>query len=162
MNEQEFKAKLSKIVCKPCEEFSEIDNRCVYLTSYEDCPMFNEVFEALIAAGIGDVSVYKHRAERAEDENAELKARLEKAVELPCRVGDTVYEVYDKCDGHNCPYNGDYGQWRCHYEGERRCKPFIIIKQFCYSDIPFVNKTIFVLREAAEARLAELRGTNAD
>lgn len=96
--------------------------------------------------------------ERLKAENAELRERLEKAVELPAKIGDTVYKVYDKCDGHNCPYNGDYGQWRCHYEGEQRCKPFIIIKQFCYSDIPFVNKTVFVSREAAEARLAELKG----
>lgn len=102
---------------------------------------------------------WKNRLIKAiEAENAALRERLEKSVELPCKVGDTVYKVYDKCDGHNCPYNGDYGQWRCHYEGERRCKPFIIIKQFCYSDIPFVNKTIFVLREAAEKRLAELGG----
>lgn len=96
--------------------------------------------------------------EQLQAENAALRERLEKAVELPAKIGDTVYKVYDKCDGHNCPYNGYYGQWRCHYEGERRCKPFIIIKQFCYSDIPFVNKTIFVLREAAEARLKELQG----
>lgn len=27
-------------------------------------------------------------------ENAELKARLNKAVELPCKVGDTVYCIY--------------------------------------------------------------------
>lgn len=68
MNKQEFKAKLSKIVCKPCEEFSDIDNRCVYCEyneSYEDCYMFNEVVEDLIAADIGDVSEYKHRAEVA-------------------------------------------------------------------------------------------------
>ena len=95
---------------------------------------------------------------RLEAENAALRERLDKAVELPCKLGDTIYEVYDKCDGHNCPYNGYYGQWRCHYEGEKRCKPFIKIKQFCYSDIPFVNDTVFVSREAAEARLAELKG----
>lgn len=95
---------------------------------------------------------------RLEAENAALRERLNKAVELPAKIGDTVYKVYDKCDGHDCPYNGDYGQWRCHYEGERRCKPFIKIKQFCYSDIPFVNKTVFVSREAAEARLKELQG----
>lgn len=87
----------------------------------------------------------------------ELKARLEKAVELPCKLGDTIYKVYDRCDGYNCPYNGNYGQWRCHYEGERRCEPFIKIEQFCYSDIPFVNDTVFVSREAAEARLKEMK-----
>ena len=95
-------------------------------------------------------------------ENAELRARLEKAVELPCKVGDTIYEVYDKCDGHNCPYNGCSGQWRCHYEGERRCGAFIKIVQFDYCDIPFVNDTVFVSREAAEARLKEIKENNDD
>lgn len=92
----------------------------------------------------------------------ELRERLGKAVELPAKIGDTVYKVYDKCDGYNCPYNGNYGQWRCHYEGERRCEPFIKIEQFCYSDIPFVNDTVFVSREAAEARLKELKENNND
>lgn len=95
---------------------------------------------------------------RLQAENAALRERLDKAEELPVKIGDTVYKVYDKCDGHNCPYNGDYGQWRCHYEGERRCAPFIKIKQFCYADIPFANKTVFVSREAAEARLKQMQG----
>ena len=30
---------------------------------------------------------------KLEAENAELRARLEKAVELPCKVGDTVYQT---------------------------------------------------------------------
>lgn len=108
---------------------------------------------------------WQWKAETLEKENEQLKAenaamreRLDKAVELPCNVGDTVYEVYDKCDRRNCPFNGYFGGWRCDYEGKRRCEPFITTKKFCYSDIPFVNKTIFVLREAAEARLAELKG----
>lgn len=96
--------------------------------------------------------------ETLQSENAALRERLSKAVELPCKIGDTVYKVYDKCDMRYCLYNGYSGQWRCHYEGERRCAPFILTKKFCYSDIPFVNKTVFVSREAAEARLAELKG----
>lgn len=105
-----------------------------------------------------DAATLKIYIAHLEAENAELRARLEKAVELPCKVGDTAYEVYDKCDGHNCPYNGCSGQWRCHYEGVRRCEPFIKIVQFDYCDIPFVNDTVFVSREAAEARLKELEG----
>ena len=31
--------------------------------------------------------------EAYEKENAELRARLEKAVELPCKLGDTVYQT---------------------------------------------------------------------
>lgn len=97
---------------------------------------------------------------RLKAENAALRERLKKAVELPCEIGDEVYEVHRKCDRKNCPYNGDYGQWRCIYGGKRNCKPFITVNEFCYSDIPRVGKTIFVTKEAAEARLAELKGEN--
>ena len=116
---------------------------------YESIEPINE------ACRIGIAAI--KRTKELEAENAELKARLEKTVELPCKLGDTIYKVYDKCDGHNCPYNGCSGQWRCHYEGERRCEPFIKIEQFDYCDIPFVNDTVFVSREAAEARLKELK-----
>lgn len=116
---------------------------------YESIEPINE------ACRIGIAAI--KRTKELEAENAELRARLKQAVELPCKLGDTIYEVYDKCDGYNCPYNGYYGQWRCHYEGEKRCKPFIKIKQFCYGDIPFINKTVFTSKEAAEARLKEIK-----
>lgn len=95
---------------------------------------------------------------RLEAENASLRERLDKAIELPCKIGDEVYEVHGKCDGKNCPYNGDYGQWRCSYGGKSNCNPFITVNKFCYSDIPRVGRTIFVTKKAAEARLAELKG----
>lgn len=57
MSEQELKSRLDEI----------IGNNNI-----------ERIAEAIIAAGIGDVSEWKHRAERAEAENAELKARLEK------------------------------------------------------------------------------------
>lgn len=94
--------------------------------------------------------------ETLQAENAALRERLEKAVELPCKIGDEVYEVHGKCDGKNCPYNGDYGQWRCSYGGKTNCNPFITVNKFRYCDIPMVGKTIFVTKEAAEARLKEL------
>ena len=92
-----------------------------------------------------------------QSENAALHERLDKAVELPCKIGDEVYEVHGKCDRKNCVYNGYYGQWRCDYGGKTNCNPFITVNKFCYSDIPRVGKTIFVTKEAAEARLAELK-----
>ena len=93
-----------------------------------------------------------------EAENAALRERLEKAVELPCKIGDEVYEVHGKCDRKNCIYNGYYGQWRCDYGGKTNCNPFITVNKFRYCDIPMVGKTIFVTKKAAEARLAELKG----
>lgn len=95
----------------------------------------------------------RYEVERLQNENAALRERLDKAIELPCKIGDEVYEIHGKCDGKNCPYNGYYGQWRCSYGGKRNCNPFITVNEFCYSDIPRVGKTIFVAKEAAEARL---------
>lgn len=95
---------------------------------------------------------------RLKAENAALRERLEKAVELPCKIGDEVYEVHGKCDRKNCVYNGYYGQWRCDYGGKTNCNPFITVNKFRYCDIPMVGKTIFVTKEAAEARLNELKG----
>ena len=122
-----------------------------------DCMQYNPLVDFNYLRAKGAYNIIKNQVEHIEAENAELRARLEEAVGLPCKLGDTVYKVYDRCDGYNCPYNGNYGQWRCHYEGERRCEPFIKIEQFCYSDIPFVNDTVFVSREAAEARLKEIK-----
>ena len=96
--------------------------------------------------------------EQLKAENAALRERLGKAVELPCKIGDEVYEVHGKCDRRNCPYNGYYGQWRCDYGGKTNCNPFITVNKFCYSNIPMVGKTIFVTKEEAEARLKELQG----
>ena len=96
--------------------------------------------------------------EQLKSENEALRERLDKAIELPCKIGDEVYEVHGKCDGKNCPYNGYYGQWRCSYGGKRNCNSFITVNKFCYSDIPMVGKTIFVTKEEAEARLKELKG----
>lgn len=121
-------------------------------------------FQGLVKVGIipqepvnYDAATLKMYIAHLEDENAELRAKLETAVELPCKLGDMVYKVYDKCDGSNCPYNGCFGQWRCLYKGKQRCEPFISTEQFCYGDIPFINKTVFTSKEAAEARLKEIK-----
>lgn len=43
-----------------------------------------------------DYDVYlnlREMSDQLEDENAELRARLDKAVELPCKVGDSAYYI---------------------------------------------------------------------
>lgn len=119
----------------------------------DDCPLV----ECGDCEGISRQYFYD-RFKQLQSENDALRERLERAVELPCKLGDTIYKVYNKCDGHNCPFNGYYGKWRCHYEGERRCGPFISTEHFCYDHIPFINKTVFTSKEAAEALLVELKG----
>lgn len=123
-----------------------------------DCMQYNPFVDFNYLRAKGAYNVIKNQVEHIEAENAALRERLDKAIELPCKIGDTVYEVHDKCDHRNCPFNGYYGQWRCDYGGKRNCNSFITVNKFCYSDIPRVGKTIFVTKEAAETRLAELNG----
>ena len=92
------------------------------------------------------------------DRLAELEDKIDSGllVELPCKVGDTIYKVYGKCDGNSCPYSGNYGQWRCNYKGKEQCKAFIDECNFSYVMLNEIGKNIFVTKEAAKAKLKEL------
>lgn len=72
------------------------------------------------------------------------------ALLLPCKVGDTVYHLLGKCGGHRCPYNGDYGEWRCSYKGERRCNAFVDEIPFELRHLADIGVHIFLTREEAE------------
>ena len=90
---------------------------------------------------------------------ADLEDKIENGmlIELPCKVGDTVYRVYEECNGSSCPYNGNCGQWRCHYKGKERCEAFIDEKKFSYEMLNDIEKSIFVVKGEAEAKLKKLQ-----
>ena len=88
--------------------------------------------------------------QRLKAENAALRERLEKAVEIPCKVGDKVYEIIEgEVQGERVEnYRIDnMGIW------------VTVQLKFGTSTI-LLNEArkIFLTREAAEARLAELKG----
>ena len=80
--------------------------------------------------------------ERLEIENAALRERLDKAVELPCKVGDTVYE--------KGMYEEDVY--------EHRIRKIIFDAEKISFDCTAIGNSIFLTRPEAEARLAELKG----
>ena len=67
-------------------------------------------------------------------EDLEEQGRL---IELPCKVGDRVYEIYRFCI---------YGAWE------------IDEHRVTLEDLPHIGKTVFLTKEEAEAKLAELKG----
>lgn len=88
--------------------------------------------------------------QRLKAENAELKTRLEKAVELPCKVGETVYEIID----------GEIRETEVIQLKIDNMGLWITIRMgFGVSTVLF-NKVarIYLTREAAETRLKELQG----
>ena len=141
----------------------------------ENCPYHTSITKV---AAISD-EIYRLKAE-----NAALRERLDKAVELPCRVGTTVYGVgFFDCEDaytedkkkkreifHHCmKMNGDCE--KCKYR-----RPSI--EEFVCTHIQigacglggqkilivgeknenYTGENIYLTREAAEARLAELKG----
>ena len=94
---------------------------------------------------------------RMEAENAALRERLEKAVELPCKVGDTVYLISQTA---RCPHGEvveakitDFIGFSDGYRWTAKGK-----KEWFSFNKSDIDAWAFTTREAAEDRLAELKG----
>lgn len=99
---------------------------------------------------------YKRKIADLQAENAELRERLDKAVELPCRVGDKVYCIHGMS-------NPEMLEWQVN---EIRITDHNYMLQLGHAGTKdykneasqFYGKWWFTELEAAEARLAELKG----
>ena len=92
---------------------------------------------------------------------AELEDKInnETLIELPCKVGDTVYCVEYFCNYKGCSSDEQMFCCGCHemLERERRKEKFVIsTKKFRLQDLDRVGKTLFPSKEAAEAKLKKL------
>lgn len=127
-----------------------------------------EWFQSIVDSGLTpqmpaniDAAIYEQYAKYLEAENAQLRARLEKAVELPCKVGDTIFYVQYFCDYKGCDSTTQQFCCGCKEMIEReKCKEKYVIceKSFALKDFEKIGKKYFTTREAAESRLAELKG----
>ena len=130
-----------------------------------------EYFQRLVKAGTipqepmnYDAATLKIYIDHLEAENASLRERLEKAVELPCKIGDKVYMpwVYDGISGiaeiTALSITIFDGEFIC--DTDLASDDINFKQEYSYGqfrDFDFGTK-VFTTREAAEARLAELKG----
>ena len=97
-----------------------------------------------------DYDVYLNLREMSDqlgDENAALCERLEKMVELPCKIGDKFYVVNDcppEIKEHEC----------CAFTFTEDGQVLIIDGLDCHYSL----KIVYLSEEDAEARLEELKG----
>lgn len=99
--------------------------------------------------------------QRLKAENAALRERLGKAVELPVKLGDPVYYLQYFCDYKGCDSTTQQFCCGCKEMIEReKSKEYYVIREkpFELKDLPKIGKKYFTTREAAIARLAELNG----
>ena len=126
-----------------------------------------EFFKSLVKAGTipqepmnYDAATLKIYIDHLEAENADLRDRLDKA-EIPCHIGDTLYE----------PFCGTMiREWvvesihvgligvtvNCHRKDDYKWHDSFAIRKL-YNDFGEKGR-VCLTREAAEARLAELKG----
>ena len=118
--------------------------------------------------------------QKLQAENAELRERLEKAVELPCGIGDTIYTVIKNC-AYCKHYNMGWAECKAPATANFDCESThgtcftqdIIDdeckKHLCVAKLEFdlrllnaetgeLEPQYFIDRETAEARLKEMQG----
>lgn len=126
-----------------------------------------EFFQSLVKAGAipqepmnYDAATLKIYIDYLEAEITALRERLDKAVELPCKVGDTIFYVQYFCDYKGCDSTTQQFCCGCKemIEREKRKEKYVICeKSFALKDLEKIGKKYFTTREAAEARLEELK-----
>lgn len=146
---------------------------------------FDDVERTVLSGELVDyISALEAEVERLKAKNVELRERLEKAVELPCKIGDTVYGIgFTDCDDrtetdpkikkkifNTCLIMGGHCE-KCKY-GHMAIEEFVCThiqigeNGIMGSNVLVVgeknenyhSENVFTTREAAEVRLAELKG----
>lgn len=116
---------------------------------------------------------WQWKAETLEKENEQLKAenaamreRLEKAVELPCKVGDKVYAIFPIEDKLKI-LDGTFVGIEEVVSDFKGCMCAIIVRQAkdghyfnTYWDLGQFNRTWWADKEIVESKLAEVMGNN--
>lgn len=90
-------------------------------------------------------------------------------IELPCKVGDTVYEIYKNCSKCShfketgweydcwCDFDGEEYKNMFEFDGDNDCIYIIEEIKFDYPHIQHFGKTVFLTKSEAEAKLKELQ-----
>lgn len=121
------------------------DSGIVTLDAENFKPLAQEAIDAEISAS----PLLKAVVERLyEYEDAEENGLLKR---LPCKVGDTVYELSRWCDGSH----GDCDKRPCNECPEYETK--IYTTKFTYEMLKKVGKTVFLTQAEAEQALKERR-----
>lgn len=98
MTEQELREKIAHIIAKKlCPNKNRHfalwgdEAHCYSRENFAECEVIADTVDALIAAGIGDVSEYKHRAEKAE---RALKNEIKLRLKLTNYSEDAIFALY--------------------------------------------------------------------
>lgn len=101
---------------------------------------------------------------------AELEDKIENGtlIELPCKVGDTIYQIYKDCSKcshfketgweYDCWCDAEESKTMFEFDGDNGCVYIIKETEFTYNHIKDFGKDLFLTKPEAEAKLKELKG----
>lgn len=127
-----------------------------------DCP-YKDMISGCIPALNNDIT---SRFTELKSENAALRERLDKAVELPCKIGDKVYAIFPIEDELKI-LDGTFVGIEEVVSDFKGCMCAIIVRQAkdghyfnTYWDLMQFNKTWWADKGIAESKLAEVMGNH--
>lgn len=109
----------------------------------EECLKWHERAQNLLKDSGGSISGYEKKISDLQSENAALRERF-----LPCKVGDYVYDI-----ANGTAYKTRVLEWRIFDNGHIACRTIS-----SFPSLEEFGTRIFLKKEAAEARLAEMKG----
>lgn len=168
MNEQETRKKIAQILATQLcpnknAHFASwgSEANCYSRMNFVECEKMADATDALIAENIGDTSELFGKIEQLKAENAELRARLDKAVELPVKLGEEVWAIiYGKLrkriiQSITLRHGKEPELWLSNKEGTSKCTVNLSLQ----NDIWFYKDDL----DIGKKRLAVLKGvTNND
>lgn len=127
----------------------------MYCSTQATADCFAKLEESLAAykdTGLEPKEITEYLSATDEYVRASEEGRL---IVLPCKVGDTVWRIVDKCQSDDCPFAGGRGIQRCHKGGDyyNYCGSHIEKDVFSLPMLESFNKAVFRSREEAEAAL---------
>ena len=140
------------------------DERAIEILDPEHREHYESIEPVEEACRIGIKAI--KRVKELEAENAELRARLDKAVELPCKENQEIYYINEKGKivlryARTVKIMFELGIEVEATAWERGENEMLVLKTNLIHSNEFGDRA-FLTKEAAEARLKEIKGNNND
>ena len=154
----EWRERVRKEFARLTAEVSELKSSLTHAN--EEGLKWHERAQNLLKDSGGSISGYEKKISALQAENAALRARLGNAVEMPCKVGDTIYEatsvgIYE-WEVESVYLRKNIFQANCVNKNDYKMHWNFIKADYCNE---FEGRgRVRVNRLEAEARLAELKG----
>jgi FtsZ-binding cell division protein ZapB len=125
-------------------------------TTVGDLQQENERLKQAVEVYHDTAKTWEAGYEKLKQENERLKAQTARTIELPCKVGDTVYIIRKQRNSHGTHDTVIKTAEVTNISSEGTSHIWITADGYNWRADYYLSKTVFLTREAAEKALAEV------